>query len=141
MELSSSNIKKFLYFFKVLFCISKTEPCTSQPNPKKTLKNKNSAPKKSLIFQEMELSNSNIKIILVFSEMKLCTSQPKPKKTKKNPHQKNFLYFPKWNFLALALKEFLYSLKRKLFLYFFKRKVLLYFRKRNPSLYTKNSEN
>ena len=89
----------------------------------------------------MELSNSNIKIILVFSEMKLCTSQPKPKKTKKNPHQKNFLYFPKWNFLALALKEFLYSLKRKLFLYFFKRKVLLYFRKRNPSLYTKNSEN
>ena len=89
----------------------------------------------------MELSNSNIKIILVFSEMKLCTSQPKPKKTKKNPHQKNFLYFPKWNFLALALKEFLYSLKRKLFLYFFKRKVLLYFRKRNPSLYAKNSEN
>ena len=89
----------------------------------------------------MELSNSNIKIILVFSEMKLCTSQPKPKKTKKNPHQKNFLYFPKWNFLALALKEFLYSLKRKLFLYFFKRKVLLYFRKRNPSLFTKNSEN
>ena len=39
MELSSSNIKKFLYFFKVLFCISKNGtlhfPAQAQKNPKK----------------------------------------------------------------------------------------------------------
>ena len=33
---------------------------------------------------------------------------------------KNSLYFRKWNFLALILKNFLYFLERKLFLYFLK---------------------
>ena len=32
--------------------------------------------------------------------------------------KKKFLYFGKWNFLALKLKNFLYFLKRKFFLYF-----------------------
>ena len=40
------------------------------------------------IFQEMELFGSKIKIFLIFSQEKL------------------FLYFEKWNFLALRLKNF-----------------------------------
>ena len=54
-----------------------------------------------------------------------------------------FLYFGKWNFVALILRDSLYFLKRKLFLYFGKRKpekipyisgngTFLYFRKRKP---------
>ena len=47
---------------------------------------------------------------------------------------KKFLYFGKWNVLALIIRSFLYFLKRKLFLYFGRRKPRknsLYFRKRN----------
>ena len=44
---------------------------------KKTQKTrKNSPQKKFLIFQEMELSSSNIKKILLFPEMKPCTFRP-----------------------------------------------------------------
>ena len=62
--------------------------------------------------------------------MKPCTSQSKiphqpptpnpspPKKEKINHYEKKYLYFRKWNFLALILKKFLYSLKRKLFFIF-----------------------
>ena len=62
-------------------------------------------------------------------------------KTKKNQPEKKFLYFQKWNFLALILKKFLYSLKRKLFQYFLKRKLFLYFRKWNPAIFNPSSEN
>ena len=54
---------------------------------------------------------------------------------------KKFLYFWKWNFLALILKKSLYFLKRKLFLYFLKRKLFLYFRKWNPALFNPSSKN
>ena len=53
------------------------------------------------------------------------TFQPKLKKRKKIHPAKYSLYFRKWNFLTLRLKNFLYLLKRKLF---------LYFRKWNPAL-------
>ena len=43
---------------------------------------------------------------------------------------KNSLYFKKWNFLALILRN-LYFLKRKLF-YISGNETFLYFRKRKP---------
>ena len=50
------------------------------------------------------------------------------------PFKESSHIFGKWNFLALILRNFLYSRKRKHrknFLYFFKRKLSLYFTKRN----------
>ena len=55
-------------------------------------------------------------------------------KIKKSTPKKNSLYFGKWNFLTLILRNFLYFLNRKLSLYFGKRKPRknsLYFRKRS----------
>ena len=45
---------------------------------------------------------------------------PIPIKPKKIHPGKNSLYFQKWNFLALILKNSLYFLRGKLFLYFHK---------------------
>ena len=53
-------------------------------------------------------------------------------KNKKINTEKNSLYFRKWNFLTLRLKNFLYFLKRKLF---------WYFRKWNPSIFKPSSKN
>ena len=58
----------------------------------------------------MELSCSNNEKFLIFQGMKTL---------------KNFLYFEKWNFLALIIKNLLYFRKRK------PRKNSLYFLKRN----------
>ena len=69
---------------------------------------------------------------LIFRKMEPRTFKPKPKKNKKINHEKNSLYFRKWNFLALIFKKFLY---------FFKRKLFLYFRKWNPALFTPSSKN
>ena len=74
----------------------------------------------------MELSSSNIKKVLIYPEMKPCTfwsrplkSFPKKRALKKRFYifskkllifserkpPKNSLYFTKWNFLALILKN------------------------------------
>ena len=58
-------------------------------------------------------------------------------KTWKKTHSENFfLYFRKWNFLALIFKKSLYSLQRKLFLFFWKWNSALFTpsfkNKRNP---------
>ena len=67
-------------------------------------------------FDEMELSSSKIKKFLIFLEMKLCRlifflyfrKEVQACKIKKRL-QKNFLYFGKWNFIALRLKNFYIS--------------------------------
>ena len=95
------------------------------------MKNKKDARGKDfLIFQEMELSSSNIKKNLIFSqkktllmflEMEPCTFQTKLKKIK-NPPQEKFLYF----------------LKRKFFLHFSNQEPQinsLYFRKQNSLIF------
>ena len=46
--------------------------------------------------------------------------------------EKNFLFFRKWNFLALILKVFLCFLERKL---------VFYFEKWNPALFSQSSKN
>ena len=58
--------------------------------------------------------------------------RPGSKNEKKIHPEKNSLYFRKWNFLALKLKEFLYFLKRNLF---------LYFREQNPALFRPRQKN
>ena len=91
--------------------------------------------KKFLMFQEMELSGSNIKEFIIFYQKKVflifpekhCTFKAKLEKWK-NPPPENVLYFRK----RKPQKNFLYFLKRKLFLYFGTRKTrnnYLYFRK------------
>ena len=59
--------------------------------------------------------------------MELPSAHFKPNLEKKRNYSKKrsyiSLYFGKWNFLALILKNFLYFLKRNLFLYFGKRKL------------------
>ena len=54
-----------------------------------------------LIFQEMELSGSNIKKFLIFSQKKVYISENEnPKKLlvfQEVIFQKHFLYFGKWN--------------------------------------------
>ena len=81
MELSNSNIKKFLKFSYI----------SGNENPKKLLifwkmeifipsskkEKKFIPPPKFLMYQEIELSNSNIKKILIFLEMEPRTFQPK----------------------------------------------------------------
>ena len=97
----------------------------------------------------MKLSSSKIKKFLMFQEELLGPSW-KNKKQKQKQKQKNkkakktkaesplkscyiFLYFGKWNSLALIIIILIYFLKRKLFFYFRKQKpwesFLLYFRK------------
>ena len=159
MELSCSNIKKILkekqgklllYFEKWnLFIFPKTEPCTSQTEPKRTKKNpleKNSLyfwkwkflalilkkllyfrPQPSKFFHKKTRSEKIIfsqkKAFLIFPEMKPCTFNPKPGKLKKSTPGK---------FLTLPEKNFLYFPKGKLFLYFRKqrlRKNFLHLRK------------
>ena len=44
------------------------------------------------------------------------TFQPRPIKIKKIHSEKNSLYFRKWIFLTLRLKNFIYFLKKKVFL-------------------------
>ena len=56
---------------------------------------------------------------------------PSSKNKRKIHPKKRFLYFSKWNFLALILKNLLY---------FFKRKLFLYFRKWNPVLFSPGSK-
>ena len=68
------------------------------------------------------------------------TFQSKPKKQKKSTPKKNSLYFRKWNFLTLILKE-LFFFQKKLFLYFLKRNFFLYFRTWNPVIFTPSSKN
>ena len=63
---------------------------------------------------------------------------PIPIKPKKIHPGKNSLYFQKWNFLALILKNSLYFLREKLFLYFLKRKLFLYFHKWSPTLFSRS---
>ena len=85
--------------------------------------------------------------------------RPSSKNKRKIHRIKRFLYFSKWNFLALILKNFLYFFKRMLFLYFRKwnpvlfspgsktkkknrhQKKLLYFRKRNLPKKRKSRKN
>ena len=66
----------------------------------------------------MELSNSNIKKFLIFSQKKaflIFRETETPKKLfiykKIKPLLNCFLYFGKWNFLALSFKKFLYFRK------------------------------
>ena len=47
-----------------------------------------------------------LKKLLIFPEMEPCTLQPELEKINKIHLEKNSLYFVKWNFLALILKEF-----------------------------------
>ena len=111
----------------------------------KNKKNKNVTPKRFLIFPGMELSSSNIKkiyiflkinIFLYFRKRKPVLPSLSPQKTKNPPRLPNFLYFRKWNFLALILK-LLYFLKRKLFFHFQKQNHALFRpspkNKRNPT--------
>ena len=54
----------------------------------------------------MELSNSNIKKSYYISRNgTLHFLRPSPKKNQKNSPEKSSLYFRKWNFLALMLKN------------------------------------
>ena len=69
------------------------------------------------------------------------TYQSKPKKQKKSTPKKNSLYFRKWNFLTLILKELFFFFQKKLFLYFLKRNFFLYFRTWNPVIFTPSSKN
>ena len=119
MELSNSNIKKFLIFSqkKAFLIFQETE------NPKKFLIF--SQKKAVLIFPETETlkiflmflktelsyisGNGNPKKLLIFQEVNF-----QARKNKKNLPQKSFLYFRKLK----PKKNFLYFLKRKLFLYF-----------------------
>ena len=91
----------------------------------------------------MELSISNIKKVflilwvgkqlrnyLLFLEMETLSNFPILKNKKIHP-EKNSLYFGKWNFIALALKNFLYFLKRKLFRKKKPRKNSMYLKKQN----------
>ena len=71
--------------------------------------------------QEINLTTS-----LVLLRATWTTSQPEPKKKKKkkkNPPEKNSLYFPKWNFLALILKKF-FIFSKESFSYIFSNKTL-----------------
>ena len=69
------------------------------------------------------------------------TFQSKPKKQKKSTPKKNSLYFRKWNFLTLILKELFFFFQKKLFLYFLKRNFFLYFRTWNLVIFTPSSKN
>ena len=80
---------------------------TSQPKPKKKKKKKIPPPpqKKNLIFQEMELSSSNIKIILMLTEMKPYTFQHP---TSKHFTKENLLYFLEKIHCVFSKEIFLY---------------------------------
>ena len=92
MELSGSNIKKFLNFSYIL----------GNGNPEKNfLYFRKRKPEKASYISEMELLSPILK-------------------NKKTHPGKRSLYFRKWNFLTLRLNNFLYFLKRKPFLYFLK---------------------
>ena len=91
-----------------IFCSTLTHSLSPIPKSKKKPPRK-----KFLIFQEMELSSSNIKKILIFSEMKPCSFQPWASKFS----LKKFLIF----FLKkLALKKFLIFSQKNAFLIFSK---------------------
>ena len=108
--------------------------------------------KKPLIFQEMELSSSSIKIIPIFPERKPCTIQPQLSKSqsfslKKNyfflkestlkkfcvfSQTKSFLIFPEMEPCTfLHAEEILYTLRNRnldKFLLFSQKKAVLMFR-------------
>ena len=86
---------------------------------------KRSPRKKSLIFPEIELCSSNIKIIIIFQEMKPCTFGLRPQSSS----LKDKIFFPK--------KKPLW----KYFLCFLKRKFFLYFCKWNSALFIPSSKN
>ena len=69
------------------------------------------------------------------------TFQSKPKKQKKSTPKKNSLYFRKWNFLTLILKELFFFFQKKLFLYFLKINFFFFFRTWNPVIFTPSSKN
>ena len=60
-------------------------------------------------------------------ELTRALFSPSSKNKKKSIPKKKFLYFRKWNFLALILTKFLYFRKRRLF---------LYVQKWNPALFS-----
>ena len=92
MEISSSNIKKFLIFSYI----------SGNENHKKILYilgNRKRSSKKLLIFQEMELLSRR-------------------SKNKRNLSRKKFLIFQEIEPSGSNIKKFLYCLKRNVFLYF-----------------------
>ena len=72
---------------------------------------KNPLPKKFLIFQGMELSDSKIKKFLTFPEMEPCTFQPKLEKLKK-------IHPGKMELSGFNIKKFLIVSQDKAFLIF-----------------------
>ena len=96
--------------------------------------------KKNLYFLKRKL----FVYFLIFPDMEPALPtpiSPPPLPPKKKTAQKNFLYFRKWNFLALILKKILYFLKRKLFIYFLKRKLFMYFWKWNLAIFSPSLKN
>ena len=87
MELSSSNIRKFLIFSpkKAVLILQEMEI------PKEFLIF--SQKKAVFIFQDTETP----KIFILFQEMEILKNFPSPKNKKQQ--LKSFLYFRKWNFL------------------------------------------
>ena len=65
-------------------------------------------------------------------ELTRALFSPSSKNKKKSIPKKKFLYFRKWNFLALILTKFLYFRKRRLF---------LYVQKWNPALFSPGLKN
>ena len=65
-------------------------------------------------------------------ELTRALFSPSSKNKKKSIPKKKFLYFRKWNFLALILTKFLYFRKRRLF---------LYVQKWNPALFSPDLKN
>ena len=103
MELSCSNLKKFLIFSqkkkrKLFLYFGKCNFLIFQ---------KTKTPKKFIIFQKTEIP----KRILLFQEMELSYILGRnfsSLKNKKAPLWKFFLYFRKWNFVAPSLENFLF---------------------------------
>ena len=106
-------------------------------------KNEKNPPQKT-IFQEMELSCSNIKNsyiffneslcyilekwnLLIFPKMEPCTSQPDPKnKKQKNPPRKKFLIFPEMELSGSNITKgnFSYIFSKESFSYIFSNETL-----------------
>ena len=128
MQLSSSQIQKFPIFQETEVSNPKTKKFLIFPETELS----------SLIFREMELSCSNINFSYILSKESFSSISEnenpekipyisgngtflyfskflifqevtfRARKNKKHLLRKNFLYFRKWNFLALRLRNFLY---------------------------------
>ena len=72
-------------------------------------------------------------MLVVYYRAAGCTFYAQAQKIKKIPSEKKFVYFGKWNSLALISKQFLLKFllkqfsKKKLFLYYLKKKAVLIF--------------